>query len=122
MWVALDCNIYTNPKILEMSEGLGLDVDTAVGKLTRLWSWAVQSENESGDISRLPASEIAAIMRWKKKPEVLMNALISYGFIDVTDEGKFLHDWKNLNGKYVSKKRYDRERKSRGISVEFPRN
>ncbi|MEG1564288.1 MAG: hypothetical protein RR365_11275 [Bacteroides sp.] len=118
MWVALDCNIYTNPKTLELSSVLNLDVDATVGKLTRLWSWAVQSENETGEISHLPAKEIAAIMRWRKKPEELLNALIQYGFIDQTEEGRFIHDWKDLNGKFIASKVKDRKRKFRGNSTE----
>lgn len=112
MWIALDCNIHTNPKTLELSAVLCLDVDTTVGKLTRLWSWAAQSGNETGDITHLPSEEIAAIMRWKKKPEVLMMALVVHGFIDVTEEKRFLHDWTELNGKMMAKKRFDRERKA----------
>lgn len=112
MWIALDCNIYTNPKTLALAEVLNLEVDTIVGKLGRLWSWAKQSGNESGDISYLPDEEIAAIMRWKKKPEILVCSLFSMGFIDITEEGRFLHDWTELNGNLMSKMRYDRERKS----------
>lgn len=112
MWIALDCNIHTNPKTLTLSYVLGLDVDTMVGKLTRLWSWAAQTGNETGDITYLPDEEIAAIMRWKKKPEALVMALIVHGFIDEVGDKKLLHDWQELNGKMMAKKRYDKERKS----------
>lgn len=112
MWFAEDCNIYTNPKTLDLAAVLKLTVNETVGMLGRLWGWAVQSDNESGDISHLPAEEIAAIMRWNKKPEVLLCALITNGFIDADDNGKFIHDWQDLNGKLLSKKRYDRERKT----------
>jgi len=111
MWIALDCNIYTNPKTIELADVLGLDIDTTVAKLSRLWSWAMLAGNESGDITHLPPEEVAAIMRWKKKPEMLYCALVSHGFIDVTDNRKIIHDWHELNGKQIIKKRQDRERK-----------
>ena len=122
MWLATDVNIHTNPKIIALADALGLDIDTTVGKIQRLWAWAVQSENESGDVSHLPAKEVAAIMRWNKKPEVLMSSLVGHGFIDVVGDEKFIHDWQELNGKMMSKKRYDRERKFHGNSEENPRN
>lgn len=121
-WFALDCNIHTHPKTLRLAETLKIDVDTAVGKLSRLWSWAKQNGVEDGDIGFLPPSELADIMRWKKKPAVLIDALMECGFLDKTDGGIFMHGWLELNGRLQAKKRADRERKFRGNSVENPRS
>lgn len=113
-WFAMDCNIHTNPKVLALSQTLSLDVDAVIGKLSRLWAWAAQTENEDGDISHMPNSEIADLMRWKKKPAVLVDALKENGFIDMREDGLFIHDWSSLNGKMLSKKRHDRARKFHG--------
>lgn len=112
LWVAIDCNCHTNQKVIDLAEKLKLDIDSTVGKLCRLWSWAKLTENEDGNIGRLPADELAAIMRWNKKPQILLESLIEVGLLDVTVGGGYsLHDWYELNGKSTEKSRKDRERK-----------
>lgn len=110
-WFAIDCNLYTHPKMLKLSEALKTDVDTLVGKLGRLWAWAKLSGNEDGNIGQLPAQEIADIMRWKKSAKSLCAALLECGFLDQTEAGLFLHGWSELNGEMTRKKRRDCERK-----------
>lgn len=131
-WFAIDCNLYTHPKMLRLSTALKTDVDTLVGKLGRLWAWAKLSGNEDGNIGDLPAQEIADIMRWKKSAKSLFSALVDCGFLDVSDSGNFLHGWAELNGNMTAKKRRDNDRKKeksstentekiRGNSTEIPR-
>lgn len=111
-WFAADCCIHTNPKVVELAAELKLDIDATVGKLCRLWAWAMLSDNESGQIGKLPASEIAAIMRWNKKPDALLRALVNHRFLDQTEDGGLeLHGWYEMNGKSAEKSRRDRERK-----------
>lgn len=112
-WFAIDCNLYTHPKMLSLSAALKTDVDTLVGKLGRLWAWAKLSGNEDGNIGALPAQEIADIMRWKKGAATLFNALSECGFLDVSEDGIFLHGWAELNGNMTAKKRRDNERKQK---------
>lgn len=110
-WFALDCNIYTNPKVCQLSLKLHLDIDSTVGKLGRLWSWAKLAGNEYGYIGRLPSSEIAGIMRWTKKPDTLVDALVECRFLTRDEDGGLsLHDWYEFNGKSTEKSRKDRER------------
>lgn len=120
-WFAVDCNLYTHPKLMQLAAALKIDADAAAGKLGRLWAWAKQAGNETGDISWMPESEIADIMRWKKKPDALIASLIQCGFLDRTGSGLRIHGWEELNGKLQSKKRADRERKADGKSTENPR-
>lgn len=111
IWFAVDCNVYTHPKTLKLAETLKLDVDAAVGKLGRLWAWAKSCNNEDGDISFLPAQEMADIMRWRKSPGVLLSALTECGFVDIEDGRTMLHGWPELNGDLCTKRRKDKERK-----------
>ena len=113
LWVAVDCNAHTNPKVMRLAEILKLDIDATVGKLCRLWAWAKLAENEDGYIGNVPAYEIAAIMRWPKKPQILLDALVEARFLDEDIRGGYaLHDWYELNGKSAEKARRDRERKA----------
>lgn len=119
-WFAIDCNLYTHPKMLKLSATLKTDVDTLVGKLGRLWAWAKLSGNEDGSIGDLPAQEIADIMRWKKSASTLLTTLVDCGFLDVSEDGKILHGWAELNGEFTRKKRRDNERKKKDTPEEIP--
>ena len=111
-WFAVDCLVHVSPKVMLFASFLNLDVDTAVGKLTRLWAWAKMAQNESGVLGPLPDAELAGIMRWKRKPDELVDALIHSGLMETTDEGALcIHNWYEVNGKSAEKARRDRERK-----------
>ena len=115
-WFAVDCLVHVSPKVLRFAELLRLDVDTAVGKLTRLWAWAKLAQSEDGALGPLPDAELAGIMRWKKKPDDLVNALILSGLLDTSADGAlYIHGWYEVNGKSAEKARRERERK-RGAS------
>lgn len=115
-WFAMDSLVHVSPKVLRLAELLDMDVDTAVGKLARLWAWAKLAQSETGALGLLPDEELAGIMRWKKKPDRLVNALILSGLLDTTPDGALsIHGWYEVNGKSAEKARKDRERK-RGTS------
>ena len=111
IWFSMGCTIHTDPKILSLAADLKLDPDTTVGKLGRLYAWAMISNNETGDLTGMPPSEIADIMRWKKKPEALVEALIKNGLIDNDDGRLSIHKWGVYNGDRLVKRRKDAERK-----------
>lgn len=114
-WFAMDSLVHMSPKVLLFAEYLKLDVDTAVGKLARLWGWAKLSASETGELGPLPDEELAGIMRWKKKPDMLVKALFLSGLIDLEEGGvMFIHGWYEANGKSAEKARKDRERKRGG--------
>ena len=114
-WFAMDALVHMSPKVLLFAEYLKLDVDTAVGKLARLWGWAKLSASETGELGPLPDEELAGIMRWKKKPDMLVKALFLSGLIDMEEGGvMFIHGWYEANGKSAEKARKDRERKRGG--------
>lgn len=39
-WIKMRCDLPNEPEVLSVADLCGLDVDTVVGKLHRLWSWA----------------------------------------------------------------------------------
>lgn len=114
-WFAIDCNIWTNPKVKKLADVLRVDQEAAVCRLARIWSWAMLAESEDGEITHIPDEELAGIARWKKKPSDLAAALVECGFVDVRDGRRFLHGWGAINGKFQASKRRDRERKSTDI-------
>ena len=86
---------------------------TTVGKLRRLWAWAKLLDIEDGNIGRLPAQEIADIMRWRKSAKTLVEAMLELRFLEQSEDGAYwIHGWYELNGKSTEKARKDRERKA----------
>lgn len=110
-WFAMDCNIFTDPEVLAFSQRAGMDIEEAVGHLARLYAWAAQRGNETGEMPPLPPKELASIWRWRKKPEALVALLLECGLLRQREEGVFLHQWGELNGRYLRNLRKDRERK-----------
>ena len=112
-WFAMDSMIHLSPQVLDLAARLGRAVDTTVGELARLWSWAKLARVESGDLGQIPDRELAAVLRWKKKPSELTEALLAAGVMTRTEDGSlFLPDWYETNGKSTEKARKDRERKN----------
>ena len=94
-WIQVYSNLTTHRKTGRLADELGLansfvspDV-VAVGILISLWTWAIQNAS-NGDLSECSARAIAEACRWKKKPELLIDALKAARWLD---EDRKLHDW-----------------------------
>ena len=94
-WIQVYSNLTSHRKTGRLADELGLtnnfvspDV-VAVGILISLWTWAIQNAS-NGDLSDCSARIIAEACRWRKKPEQLIAALKSSGWMD--EDGR-LHDW-----------------------------
>lgn len=102
-WVQVYSNLLTHPKTARLAEALGLSSASvepeaiAVGMLVGLWTWAIQAAYD-GDLSRCSPRLIAGACRWRKKPDVLLDALKAAGWID--PDGK-LHDWEQYAVLYM---------------------
>lgn len=76
-----------HPKMVTLSEELGLDEDTALGKWHRLLSWAAKYLPETGNLSRYPAKQIVRVMGLPDDtdPERLLKALVLSELCDEVD-------------------------------------
>lgn len=94
-WIQVYSNLPYHPKTSRLADELKLTSAAvnpnaiAVGMLISLWTWAVQNAY-NGDLSKCSARAIADACQCKKKPEVLLNALLTSGWLD---EDMTLHDW-----------------------------
>ena len=96
-WMELHDTLPDHPKVICAAAALKLDKDTFVGKLTRLWLWAL-NHRESGFLRDNEAETVAEIMRFKGRPAALMAALLGAGLLDVTEGGYMIHDWQESVG------------------------
>lgn len=129
-WIQVYSNLPQHPKTSRLADELGLSCVSlnpnalAVGLLVCLWTWAVQNACD-GDLSGCSVRAIAEACRWKKKPEVLIQALKKSGYLDADMR---LHDWEeyasllmeqeeNRKAKTRDRVKRYRERKSADCNV-----
>lgn len=99
-WIQIYSNLITHPKTYALAESLNLscasvDINiVAAGVLVGIWSWAAQNATD-GNITHCPLRVIADAAGWKKKPDVLMAALIKSGWVDKSRDSLTLHDWED---------------------------
>lgn len=82
-----------HPKMHALATALDLELPTVVGMMEMLWHFAGQN-TPRGDIGSVRIKSIAAAMEWHKKPELLIDALVRTGWMDVDPlHGLIIHDW-----------------------------
>lgn len=117
-WIELHDTLPDHDKVLDVAEALKMDKDLVVGKLVRLWTWALNNREE-GAFKARDIQTIAEVMRYKGKPQKLVGALVEAKLLDKTDSGYFIHDWDERVGMLLAKREAsrsqarDRKRKQR---------
>lgn len=108
-WIELHDTLPDHDKVLSVAETLKLDKDMVVGKLIRLWVWALNNR-EDGTFKARDIDTIAEVMRFKGKPQKLINALVAAKLLDCTED-KFtgevfyvIHDWHERVGMLLAKR------------------
>ena len=96
-WIKVQDTLPDHRKVIGAASALKMDKDAFVGKLVRLWLWAL-NHRESGFLRENEAETVAEIMRFKGKPAALMAALLDAGLLDVTEGGYMIHDWQESVG------------------------
>lgn len=92
MWIELHDNLPDHPKVIELATVLKMDKDAVVGKLIRLWLWALLNR-ESGTFTHKDVSTIAEIMRFRGKPQRLVDSLVAARLLDYDGTVYMIHDW-----------------------------
>ena len=87
-----------------LAKMLRLDSDALVGKLLRLWTWAL-SNREDGILSDLDAGVLHRIMNYGGKADKLLAALTEVRLLDALPDGRYaIHDWDEHVGLYRERK------------------
>lgn len=115
-WIELHDTLPDHPKVIDLADLLKLDKDAVVGKLVRLWTWALNSR-EDGFLRAKDIVTVADVMRFKGKPQRLVEALVEVQLLDQSEGGYTIHDWDEhvamLMEKREMKREKDRLRKQR---------
>lgn len=102
-WIELHDTLPDHDKVLSVAETLNLDKDLVVGKLVRLWVWALNNR-EDGTFKSRDISTIAEIMRFKGKPQKLIEALVAARLLDRIEDVYIIHDWDERVGMLLAKR------------------
>jgi len=126
-WVSIHQQIRDHRKLRDLFRELCVSRQEALGILVLIWTWALDNCDKEGRLLSANKFDLAHAAYWNKDPEILCNALIKTGWIDVLGKEMHLHDWYDFNKPfydYTERKAKDRERKRIGnstrISAEFP--
>lgn len=116
-WIEVHDTLPDHPKVLRAAKALKLDSDALVGKLVRLWVWAL-GNREDGVLNDLDADRLDVIMQYKGKASALLEALIANRLLDaLPDEHYMIHDWDEhvmmLRDKREEKRKQNAERVKR---------
>lgn len=122
LWLKLQDTLPDHKKAIASAKALYVDRDMLVGKLIRLWLWAVINR-ESGFISDDELEVVAEKMRWQGDVQQLFDALCivpngyDAGFLERVADGYEIHDWTGhvgaLMDKQVIRREQDRNRQQR---------
>lgn len=116
-WIDVHDTLPDHPKVLRAAKTLKLDSDALVGKLVRLWVWAL-GNREDGMLNDLDADRLDVIMQYKGKSSALLEALVANRLLDaLPDEHYMIHDWDEhvmmLRDKREEKRKQNAERVKR---------
>lgn len=116
-WIEVHDTLPDHPKVLRAAKALKLDSDALVGKLVRLWVWAL-GNREDGMLNDLDADRLDVIMQYKGKASALLEALVVNRLLDaLPNEHYMIHDWDEhvmmLRDKREEKRKQNAERVKR---------
>lgn len=109
-WIESHQEVGRHPKTKKLARLLGVSLPAAVGHLHYFWWWALDFAQD-GTLEKYDGYDLADAMQWDGDPDQLVEALISAGYIDDTDDGLTIHDWGEYAGKLLERRAKDRARK-----------
>ena len=121
-WIQVYSNLISHPKTARLADILKLtSKDTspnvvAAGMLVSLWTWAIQNAY-NGDLSTCSDRTIADAARFRRKPEIFVQALTEAGWLDAN---RCIHDWEEHTILLIN--RMDRQKEKNRERVQRYRN
>ena len=99
-WIESHQNLESHPKLIMLCQKTGWDIDEAIGKLHRLWWWAL-SYAEDGDLGKFDPLQYLGRLDKKINAQKLLDIFKSVRLLD--EDGK-IHDWLDFAGRYLKGK------------------
>ncbi len=101
MWIEVHEELPQHRKTYALADALGITNAHAVGLLVSFWTWAIRNAMD-GDVTRFPERAISAAAGWQtKKGVLLIESMISCGWIDEEENRRMIHDWYEYAGRMI---------------------
>ena len=108
-WIEVHQSLPNHRKLLEAADLLRLNPPTLMGHLIMFWLWALDNAPD-GDLRDISPRMIARAAQWKKSPDLLLDALVSTGFLDRGEQSFVIHDWQDYAGKLLLRRQDNKAR------------
>jgi len=113
MFAQVDINLMEHTKSKRLCKKLKINPRESVGLVVCLWLYALK-ENPDGVMIDRTDEDIADAIHWDGDPADLLEALISSGFIERTEDGWVsVYDWHEHTGSAFTLRAKNRERQRR---------
>jgi len=93
-WIKMRVDLATDPAVIGIAAELGLDEDTVVGKLHKVWSWA-DAQCANGALDSVTLSWVSRYVCAQGFAE----AMVKEGWLTETDTGIYIPNFDKHNGK-----------------------
>jgi hypothetical protein len=111
-WIESHQSLSRHRKTLRAAALLGIDRHKLIGHLHELWWWALDNVPSNGALNGTLDAEIEGGAEWDGAPGAFVEALTGAGFIDVEDDGRFIHAWYEFAGKFLTRREDNRVRQA----------
>lgn len=107
-WYRADANLKAHWKLALLCQKLKIEIRDGVGLLHLLWEY-VCSYADDGELVENKQIAIASYLDWPiDRAGELVDALIEAGFIDQTEDGIEVHNWKSRNKRIFEQREYQK--------------
>jgi hypothetical protein len=121
-WIQVDAGLRFHPKAIALSANLG--DPRAHTYLVDLWTWAAKSSPDGRITGKAATAIIEGAVGWTGKRGALVDALVQERWLDVVEDGFYIHDWHDWAGAHIEKaekealrKRASREQRKTSADV-----
>lgn len=114
MWIETHQSLPNHPKLKRFARQLGISKQESLGFVIMLWLWALDYAPEGQLIPPYAEDDIADATEYSGDATVLVDALVSAGFLERQENTLIIHDWYSYAGRLLEKRKKDAERKRNG--------
>lgn len=119
-WIKMRTNLASEPEVIGIADATGLDEDSVVGKLHKLWSWADQHTTDGNALS--------VTEKWIDRYLVasgFAQAMVSVGWLTITSGGIQFPNFDRHNGqtgkrRALTKNRVQKARNAPSVTEALP--
>lgn len=110
MYAQLQANLLGSHRLRALKVRLRLNLAGAVGYLSVLWIWCVQSYPD-GNLGDIDGAVLEDLLDWQGEPGQLFAALVETGWLEEGVGGWRVHGWEEHTGRGLSLRAREAERK-----------